>query len=455
MRSPRASTAVSSTPWSPRSEAVSELEVVTTEHAGHATELAAEVAGRRRRRPRRRRHVQRDRKRDPPGHAHGRPARRRVLGVRPPPGVLDRSDYRRRPSSRRGDPGQVDPEDRPRRRRTTGCSPSRPASASTPRRPRSSTSVRHERPGNERPGDLRVLATALGVLRKEGFALHERMTLRTADGDAAPVLVRGRGKPASVHVPGAAAGAGRAPGRLRARARRRLHPRAARPRPVAAARVRADLAAPRQAWQSPRRLPPRSAPVHDRVRRADRPPARRRVRGAPSTGWSSPTGPTRSRCSSHPSEHPPARGLSFAGRWTSSSRSARDSAWPLQPACSRPRRWPSPPPRPPRAGSSIPLHLRRRRHRRRVTWVLVAIELVADSVWPGAQAGVRLGRRIVAGGLVFEFAAGGRRALRRARRRRPRRGRRRPGDAARPRRARSRRAATCAARRSSRTAPAL
>ena len=42
--------------------------------------------------------------------------------------------------------------------------------------------VRHERPGNERPGDLRVLATALGVLRKEGFAMHERMTLRTADG---------------------------------------------------------------------------------------------------------------------------------------------------------------------------------------------------------------------------------------------------------------------------------
>ncbi len=41
-----------------------------------------------------------------------------------------------------------------------------------------------------------------------------------------------------------------------------------------------------------------------------------------------------------------------------------------------------------------------------VTWVLVGIELVADSVWPGAQAGVRLGRRIVAGGLVFELAAG-------------------------------------------------
>jgi diacylglycerol kinase family enzyme len=42
--------------------------------------------------------------------------------------------------------------------------------------------VRRERPGNERPGDLRVLATALGVLRKEGFAMHERMTLRIADG---------------------------------------------------------------------------------------------------------------------------------------------------------------------------------------------------------------------------------------------------------------------------------
>ncbi len=42
-----------------------------------------------------------------------------------------------------------------------------------------------------------------------------------------------------------------------------------------------------------------------------------------------------------------------------------------------------------------------------VAWVLVAVELIADSVWPGAQAGVRLGRRIVAGGLVFELAAGG------------------------------------------------
>jgi len=44
--------------------------------------------------------------------------------------------------------------------------------------------ARHERPGNERPGDMRVLATAVGVLRAEGFALHERMTLTTAAGEA-------------------------------------------------------------------------------------------------------------------------------------------------------------------------------------------------------------------------------------------------------------------------------
>jgi hypothetical protein len=42
-----------------------------------------------------------------------------------------------------------------------------------------------------------------------------------------------------------------------------------------------------------------------------------------------------------------------------------------------------------------------------VCWALVVIELAADAVWPGAQAGARLGRRIVAGGLVFELAAGG------------------------------------------------
>ena len=41
-----------------------------------------------------------------------------------------------------------------------------------------------------------------------------------------------------------------------------------------------------------------------------------------------------------------------------------------------------------------------------VTWALVAAELAADAVWPGAQAGARLGRRIVAGGVAFELASG-------------------------------------------------
>jgi hypothetical protein len=39
-------------------------------------------------------------------------------------------------------------------------------------------------------------------------------------------------------------------------------------------------------------------------------------------------------------------------------------------------------------------------------WVLVAAELAVDAVWPGAQAGLRLGRRVVAGGLAFELGAG-------------------------------------------------
>ena len=39
-------------------------------------------------------------------------------------------------------------------------------------------------------------------------------------------------------------------------------------------------------------------------------------------------------------------------------------------------------------------------------WALVVIELAADAVWPGAQAGARLGRRVVAGGVAFELAAG-------------------------------------------------
>ena len=41
-----------------------------------------------------------------------------------------------------------------------------------------------------------------------------------------------------------------------------------------------------------------------------------------------------------------------------------------------------------------------------ITWALVLTELLIDALWPGAQAGVRLGRRIVAGGIVFELSAG-------------------------------------------------
>jgi hypothetical protein len=39
-------------------------------------------------------------------------------------------------------------------------------------------------------------------------------------------------------------------------------------------------------------------------------------------------------------------------------------------------------------------------------WALVAVELLADALWPGAAAGWRLLRRIVAGGLVFELSVG-------------------------------------------------
>src|SRR5690348_18441647 len=39
-------------------------------------------------------------------------------------------------------------------------------------------------------------------------------------------------------------------------------------------------------------------------------------------------------------------------------------------------------------------------------WVLAGIELAADAIWPGAEAGGRLLRRVVGGGLVFELVAG-------------------------------------------------
>jgi hypothetical protein len=42
-----------------------------------------------------------------------------------------------------------------------------------------------------------------------------------------------------------------------------------------------------------------------------------------------------------------------------------------------------------------------------IAWAAVVIEFVADTVWPGAGAGGRLIRRVIAGGIAFELAAGG------------------------------------------------
>lgn len=42
-----------------------------------------------------------------------------------------------------------------------------------------------------------------------------------------------------------------------------------------------------------------------------------------------------------------------------------------------------------------------------LTWALVVVEVGIDAVWPGAQAGARLWRRVIAGALAFELAAGG------------------------------------------------
>jgi hypothetical protein len=36
-----------------------------------------------------------------------------------------------------------------------------------------------------------------------------------------------------------------------------------------------------------------------------------------------------------------------------------------------------------------------------LAWVATAVELAADAVWPGAQAGIRLARKAVGGGLAF------------------------------------------------------
>lgn len=42
--------------------------------------------------------------------------------------------------------------------------------------------IRDEHATRDRPGDLKVVQAALGILREEGFALHERMTIATAKG---------------------------------------------------------------------------------------------------------------------------------------------------------------------------------------------------------------------------------------------------------------------------------
>ena len=39
-------------------------------------------------------------------------------------------------------------------------------------------------------------------------------------------------------------------------------------------------------------------------------------------------------------------------------------------------------------------------------WALAALELIADAIWPGAEAGGRLLRRVIGGGLAFELVAG-------------------------------------------------
>ena len=39
-------------------------------------------------------------------------------------------------------------------------------------------------------------------------------------------------------------------------------------------------------------------------------------------------------------------------------------------------------------------------------WLAAAVELVADAIWPGAEAGARLLRRVAGGGLAFELVAG-------------------------------------------------
>src|SRR5947209_286227 len=39
-------------------------------------------------------------------------------------------------------------------------------------------------------------------------------------------------------------------------------------------------------------------------------------------------------------------------------------------------------------------------------WALAAVEFIADAIWPGAEAGAKLVRRVIGGGLAFELIAG-------------------------------------------------
>jgi diacylglycerol kinase family enzyme len=163
-------------------EAVSELDVVTTKHAGHATELAAEVAGgavvglggdgtyneiANGIRPGTLMGVL-------PAGASSVFARHLGFSTDPSTAVTELAAAIRVKSTRRIGLGVADE-----RMFTFAAGLGLDAEATA-----IVDQVRHERPGNERPGDLRVLQTALGVLRKEGFALHERMTLRIADDTA-------------------------------------------------------------------------------------------------------------------------------------------------------------------------------------------------------------------------------------------------------------------------------
>ena len=299
----------------------------------------------------------------------------------------------RRPRAGRGDPGGVDPHDRPRRRRRARLHVRRRTRARRrgdgDRRPRPARA-----PGNERPGDLQVLATALRRPARGGVR-----PARADDADPGRRIARQRRSYVAVANQHPYTFLGRMPVRAAPRAdfehgldvvfTRELRA----PRPVAPAGVRPDLAAPRQPRQPPRRLPPRPAPT-SRSSATSRPPSRSTASTwATSSGSSSRYGRDAIRVLV-----PPGRGsrrtrrLSFAGHGRRDRHQPGARAWRPQPGCSRPRRSP------PRASGRHPGLARGPLGIAddgiavvAVAWALVAIELVADAVWPGAQAGAAAG----------------------------------------------------------------